>query len=122
MILDLSDVEIIYRNETDEINQHTVKHLTQEIWLVILAAIEPKASHTEDLTDAHFDSSIITRVKLHEDKDVWMVPLSSLTGPCFVVYNKNYVDSEPNKPIADDRTAYVVKPMREWGDQFLKPL
>ena len=122
MILDLSDVEIIYRNETDEINQHTVKHLTQEIWLVILAAIEPKASHTEDLTDAHFDSSIITRVKLHEDKDVWMVPLSSLTGPCFVVYNKNYVDSEPNKPISDDRTAYVVKPMREWGDQFLKPL
>ena len=69
MILDLSDTEILYRDQTnDSTEDHVVHHLTKEVWLVILAAVTPKASQTEDLSDMHFDSSIITRVKLHDDK------------------------------------------------------
>ena len=124
MILDLSDTELLYRDHNNGPNEeHVVHHLTKEVWLVILAAVTPKASRTEDLSDLHFDSSIITRVKLHDDNDVYMVPLSTLAGPCFVVYNQNYTSSKPsNSNIIDDRTAYVVKPMREWGDEFLPSL
>ena len=62
-------------------------------------------------------------VKLHNNNDVYMVPLSTLAGPCFVVYNQNYTSSRAsNSNIIDDRTAYVVKPMREWGDEFLPSL
>ena len=124
MILDLSDTEILYRDQAnDSTEDHVVHHLTKEIWLVILAAVTPKASQTEDLSDMHFDSSIITRVKLHDDNEVYMVPLSTLAGPCFVVYNQNYTSSKSsNSNVIDDRTAYVVKPMREWGDEFLPSL
>ena len=82
-------------------------------------AEESPAADAHLYTDYHFDSCITKRVKLHSDNDIWMVPLTALVGPCFVVYNKNYCVSQDNDVIVDDRTAYVVEPMKKWGDLFL---
>ena len=48
-----------------------------------------------------------------------MVPLSTLVGPCFVVYNKDYTKTTIDNIHMDDRTAYIVEPMAKWGDSFL---
>ena len=48
-----------------------------------------------------------------------MVPLTTLVGTCFVVYNKNYCQSQNIDVTANDRTAYVVEPIEKWGDLFL---
>ena len=129
MILDLTEIDIMYENDFNNgindnqprTNETVIHHLTQEVWVVVLTAVSPKASDNNDLTDSHFDSSIITRVKLHDDKDVWMLPLSTLLGPCYTVYNKDYISSTEER-IIDDRTAYVVKPMCDWADEFLPPI
>ena len=130
MILDLRNVDISYSEdehnseakEEEGRHQHVVHHLSQQLWVVVLSSITPKASQRHDLTNSHFDSSILTRIKLHDDKDVFLLPLDSLYAPCFVVTNKNYIDSVGNNnTIDDDRTAYVVKPMCEWADEFLPP-
>ena len=128
MILDLTDIDIMYEDDFNNgnndnqprTNETAIHHLTQEVWVVVLTAVSPKASDNNDLTDSHFDSSIITRVKLHDDKDVWMLPLSTLLGPCYTVYNKDYISSTEEQ-IIDDRTTYVVKPMCDWADEFLPP-
>ena len=128
MIIDLRNVDILYSESLDESEeneqegspQHIVHHLSKQLWVVVLSSVTPKASHRHDLTNSHFDSSILTRIKLHDDKDVFLLPLESIYAPCFVVHNKNYVDSVgSNNAIDDDRTAYVVKPMNEWADEFL---
>ena len=115
MIFNLSDCEIDYEPDIDPDLVQTVNylvtllHLTKEKWVVLWAADAPEAIN-HDITDSHFQFSIATHVKLHDDKDMWMVPLSTLVGPCFVAYNKNY-----NGDMKDDRTGYVVKPMSEWA-------
>ena len=91
----------------------SLPHLTKEKWVVLWAADAPEANN-HDITDSHFQSAIATRVKLYADKDMWMVPLSTLVGPCFVAYNKNY-----NGDMRDDRTEYVVKSMSQWTDEFI---
>ena len=59
---------------------------------MVLAVSSPKAN-IDDLTYYHFDSKIHTRIKLYDDDDIWMVPLTSLVAPCYVIVNKNYYDS-----------------------------
>ena len=83
------------------------------MWVVLLAADIPEANN-HDITDSHIQSAIATRVKLHDDKNIWMVPLSTLVGPFSVAYNKNY-----NGDMKDDRTGHVVKPMSQWADEFI---
>ena len=128
MIIDLRNIHILYSESLDESEeneqegspQHIVHHLSKQLWVVVLSSVTPKASQRHDLTNSHFDSSILTRIKLHDDKDVFLLPLESIYAPCFVVNNNNYVDSVgSNNAIDDDRTAYVVKPMNEWADEFL---
>ena len=109
MIFDLSDCEIDYEPDIDPDlvktmdNWVTLPHLSKEKQVVLQAADAPEASNHH----SHFQSSIATRVKLHDDKDMWMVPLSTLVGPCFVVNNKNY-----NGDMKDE-------PMSEWADEFI---
>ena len=93
-----------------------IRHLTKERWVVLLAAESPEVDR---LTDAHFDSQILKRIKLQDDNDIWMVPLITLVGPCFVVYNKNYCENTINNVHADDRLAYIVEPTRKWRNAFL---
>ena len=94
-------------------------HLTKEKWAILSAAIKPVADDG-DLTHAHFTSKILTRIQLHSDDEVYMVPLSTLVGPCFVVPNKDYcADEILHDTYADDKTAYIIKPMSAWGDMFL---
>lgn len=118
MIIDLGDCIIETQPDIDSDLVRTLKyivslpHLTREKWVVLWAADAPKANNSE-ITDSHFQSAIATRVKLHNGKDIWMVPLLTLVGPCFIVYNKNY-----NGNKRDDRTGYVVKPMSEWANEF----
>ena len=81
--------------------------------MVLCPADAPEANNN-DITDRHFQSSIATRIKLHDENDLWMVPLSTLVGPCFVVCNKDY-----NGDQSTDRTVYVVKPMTKWADEFI---
>ena len=76
------------------------------------AADAPEAIGDE-ITDSHFQSDIADRVKLQDDKYMWMVPLSTLVGPCFVVYNKDY-----NGKLKDDRTGCVVKSTSQDADEF----
>ena len=120
MIIDLGDCEIETQPDIDPDLVHTLNyivpltHLTREKLVVLLAADAPEVN-TSEITDSHFQSVIAKRVKLHDNKDMWVVPLSTILGPCFVEYNKNYNDNK-----RDDRTGYVVKPMSEWAHEFLK--
>ena len=87
----------------------------------MLAADYPQAEQHQ-LTDVYFYSKILTHIILHDDKNTWMVPLSTLAGPCFSAYNKDYTKSTNHNMYIDDRTACIVEPMkngeiRSW--QFL---
>ena len=44
---------------------------------IVLVTESPQAEQNQ-LTDAQFDSKISTRIRLHNDKDKWMVPLITL--------------------------------------------
>ena len=62
---------------------------------------------------------MIIRIKLDEEC-IWLVPLSSLVKPCFVIYNKHYIGNlNDNSQHGEENQAYVVKPMKEWSDIFL---
>lgn len=71
------------------------------------------------MTDSPFDLVIIKRDKLHSHNDIRKIPLTTLVGPCFVVYHKHYCQSQDIEVIADDRTVYVIEPIQLWGDLFL---
>ena len=126
MILDFSDTDIIYSDKNNNeienysLTNHTFHHLTKEKWVVVLAASGSQADN-ETLTDDHFDSSIIERIELHNDNDMWLIPLSTLVGPCYVVYDNNFLCNRNIIANLDHekRTAYVVQPMNKWGNIFL---
>ena len=110
MILDLKECDISEDVDIDEDQisnlSHiaTIPHLTKEKWAVVKAAVSPSISSSE-LTDDHFLHQIITRIKLDEDR-IWLVPLSSIVGPCYVVYNYNYCDRQnENDRCKHDSTA-----------------
>ena len=84
-----------------------------------MSAAESSQAEQDQLTASHFDAKILTRIKLHDDKNTWMIPLSTLVGPCFVVYNKDYTNIINNNMRIDGRTAYIMEPMTKWGDSFL---
>ena len=124
MILDLSECEINYEVDIDkdkvsEVDHlPTLTHLTKDKWVVIKAATSPSVL-SSDLTDDHFSCDVITRIKLDGDR-IWLVPLSSLVKPCFVVHNKNYCDqTNENDTCEHDSTAYIMKPIHEWSNSFL---
>ena len=71
-------------------------------------------ANDDHMTDSHFQSTIATRVKFYDDKDMCMVPFLTLVYPCFVVYNKNYYGNRNN-----DRTRYAVNLTSQWTDEFL---
>ena len=74
-----------------------------------------------DISDLHFDSKIHHRIKLHDHKDLFLVKLSSLVGPCNVVMNKDYTSGLFSNDIRTDDTCYVVQPKIEWPKAFLPP-
>ena len=125
MILDLTDINIIYDidcdpdNLTHDPDNVTLKHLTNEKWMVVLAAEISQENFATSLSDDHFDSRIGTRLKLHSDSDMWLVPVKCLVGPCFVIYNKKYIVDVTREDMIDDRTAYVIEPMKNWASKFL---
>ena len=88
--------------------------MTNEKRAIALAA-ESQQAEQHQLTDAHFDSKILTRIRLNDDNDTSMVSLSTLVGLRFVVYNKYYTKTTNDKLHMDDRTAYVVEFMSQWG-------
>ena len=123
MILDLTDCEINYEADIDqdEVTQikyvSTIPHLTNEKWAVVKAAESPEKIFSE-LSDDHFLSDITTRFKLDEER-VWLVPLSALVGPCFVIENKNYCENKDDNSIEQDNSAYLIKPTNIWSESFL---
>ena len=125
MIIDLSESTINYDVDIDPdeeivLSENVTKmiHLTKTKWVVVKAAKNPCIPPTE-LSDDHIHVDMIIRIKLDEEC-IWLVPLSSLVKPCFVIYNKHYIGSiNDNRQNAEDSTAYVVKPMKEWPDLYL---
>ena len=123
MILDLTDCEINYEADIDqdELTKityvSTIPHLTNEKWAVVNAAESPETICSE-LTDDHFFSDITTRFKIDQNR-VWLVPLSALVGPCFVIENKNYCEDKGDDSIEQDDSAYVIKPTNMWSESFL---
>ena len=125
MIVDLSGLDIMYDNDVDENStsdssddDQTILHLTRAKWAIVWAGESPKVSNA-DLSNDHFDSSIHHRIKLHEQKDLFLVPLSSLIGPCFVVQNKDYTSGIYLDDNETDNTCYVVQPKSSWPNAFL---
>ncbi len=95
MIIDLSHSTINYDVDIDPDefsviaeNIKTMIHLTKSKWVVVKAAKNPCIPPSE-LTDDHIHVDMITRIKLDEEC-IWLVPLSLLVKPYFVIYNKNY--------------------------------
>ena len=83
-----------------------------------LATSSSKAG-IDDLTYYHFDSKIHTCIDFHNYDDMWMVPLTSLIESCYLVVNKNHCDRNIVDDIyIDDMTAYIVRIMNKWGDNF----
>ena len=125
MMLDLSNVAIEYEPDVhpdhNMENAPEIRHLSQEIWVIVLAAECPLAS-VNQISDDHFDSSINKRIKLNDDNDLWLVPLNALKGPCFVVENKDYTSGTYDKNAVTDNTAYVVDPKQKWPNAFLPHL
>ena len=124
MILDLTECEICEDVDIDQDQiataSHVVRipHLTQEKWAVIKAA-ELSSILSSELTDDHFVNEIITRIKLDEER-IWLVPLSSLVEPCYVVYNYNYCERQnENDKCEHDSTAFVIKSVKEWSNLFI---
>ena len=124
MIIDLSNYDIVHDMDqdldtiTDDTPDIIIPPLTKEKWVVILAA-ETDGVDANLLSDGHFDSNIIKRVKLHTDNDAWIVPLSTLVGPFSVYINKDYNSSGNGNQQIDNRTANILEPMKKWGDMFL---
>ena len=127
MIIDLIDAEISYECESNTDGEifrrivQPIRHPTKEKWAIFLAAEVHEASN-EDLIYNHVDSTTRTLIKLHSDNDIWMIPLTFLVEPCFVIYTKKYCEQGMYNKHTDDRTAYVVNPMSMWGNVFLEPL
>ena len=123
MIIDLRKVKILYEPDNDPDNGPVpeMKHLTNEIWVIVAAAVAPVAEAV-DLSDDHFDSKIHKRIKLQHEDDLWLVPLSAIRGPCFVVCNKDYTSGSFDNDVNDDKTAYVIQPTSKWPQAFLPPL
>ena len=102
----------------DDVDQKIILHLTEDKWAIVLAA-ESSQAEQHQLADTYFDYKIFTSIRLHDDKDTWMVELSTLAGPCFVAYNKDYAKTPHDNIHMDERTAYIVEPMKKWGNSFL---
>ena len=125
MIIDLTHSTINYAVDIDPDDTHTLSenvttmiHLTKEKWVVVKAAKNPCIPSAE-LTEDHIHVDMIIRIKLDEEC-IWLVPLSSLVKPCFVIYNKHYNGNlNDNSQNGEENQAYVVKPMKEWSDMFL---
>ena len=125
MIIDLTHSTINYAVDCDPDDTQTLSenvttmiHLTKEKWVVVKAAKNP-CIQSADLIDDHIHVDMIIRIKLDEEC-IWLVPLSSLVKPCFVVYNKHYNGNlNDNSQNEEENQAYVVKPMKEWSDIFL---
>ena len=79
------------------------------MWVVILAAKGSEAIRDES-TNSHIQFKLLKRVKLHSNNDIFVASLSSLCGPCFVVYIKDYCTTQNTVTSTDNRTAYIVRP------------
>ena len=96
--------------------------MSNETWVIVQASTSDEVSSELDntpLTDYHFDSQMHYWIQLHEDDELWCIPISCLVGPAYVVRNRDYVNEDLNNVITDDKTAYVLKPMADWGKLFL---
>ena len=124
MFIDLTECDIDNDADTnpDEPNDVAenvnLPHLTSEMWVVVLAG-KGSAIQQGSLSTSHFRSKLSTWFELHEDTDVYIVPLSTLDGPCFIYENKNYNGTKVEGKFQCDRKACQLLPMRDWGDKFL---
>ena len=80
--------------------------------MLILAA-EGSEARTDELTNSHFQSKLLKRVKLHYNNDICVVPLSSICGPCFVLYNKDNCTTQ-DVISTGNITAYNFRSQYEW--------
>jgi hypothetical protein len=118
MIIDLRNVTI--ENEPDapedtlnEIADTITPMLTKELWVVVKAG--NMDSEISDGNDHHFSSKISHRMYL--EQNLWMIPLNSLIGPCYVVDVRDYTKNEHSGN--ERETIMIVEPMSDWPNAFL---
>ena len=124
MIIDLTECVIqnvadFNPDEPDTIAQDVqYPHLTSEMWVVVLAG-KGSTMVQDNLSPSHFNSKLSTWFELCDDTDVYIVPWSTLVGPCFIFENKNYNGEKVEGKYQCDRKACKLLPMCQWGDKFL---
>ena len=124
MMIDLSDC-LIFNNAdinpdaSGAVEQiHNFPHLTQEKQAVVLPCKGSVIDH-DTLSNAYFDSKITMRFELHDETDVYIVPWSTLIGPCFIFENKNYNGQKVDGKYESDKKGSQILPMSRWGNLFL---
>ncbi len=96
-------------------NLPNIHHLAQEKFATMQSSISLQAKTTDDDTKSikkHFDSRMGRGAEMEEQCRI--VPLSSLSSPAFVTHA---IPLEEND--ANDMTALVIKPRREWPNFWL---
>ena len=95
MIVNLSDCDISYEMDQDpyiildDTRERIILLLTEETWVIFLSVKIPEANNSI-LTHSHFQSEVLTPIKLYSDKEIRVPPLASLSCPCFIIYDRNY--------------------------------
>lgn len=96
----------------------TIPHLTKEKEVIFLVA-QSREVNANEFNGALFHSKTLKRIRLHNNNAVYILPLSTLVGPWFVVYNTDYHDKNTDNVIQVEITTYIVEPMKKWGNTFL---
>ena len=81
---------------------------------VVLTSESPEAN-IYSISNSYFQLVIITRIKLHPDKNIWMVSCTLLVYLYFVSYNKNYRSTRNIQLCTDDSTDFIIVPIKIWG-------
>ena len=80
----------------------------------MLAAENSKANN-DSLSSSNFQSVIITGIKLHSDKCMKIVPLTSLLGSCFSLIKK-YCMIHNSQMCTYVKTRYAIVSKKTWDD------
>ena len=124
MMIDLSDCVIYNDVDTNPDASATVyyvdnyPHLTRDKWVVVLPC-KGSALDNDTISKTHFVSKLSMWYDVHDDSDVYIVPWSTLIGPCFLFQNKNYNGPKVDGKYNCDKRGSRILPMSSWGDLFL---
>ena len=136
MFLDLCECTI--KNGRTSTGQNALEpqtFLRKDLWAVVSTAIEGEAPYCREripprqrtreyqelpvLNDNHYQSRVAKRIFIN--KELWLVPLSCIQKPAFVIEETDY-GRFPESKLNDTNTflsAYCISPIENWGELFV---